>query len=266
MFLVPLRQLLSCAAVTVKLFVKEMSNKRLRDNVRKYVCTEKPDSLSWTPVILTDSKGFYLRKVLDKTDKTERQIQWLGRSGFTSTNAVSFLQPKKIKSLLKFHKQISLYIWVGTCDLTAKGKIFIDLRRPSSSTLQQLCRNLQLIGNRCRSQRLKVTFLHIPYYSIQLWNKNKGHKNPDIYKENDKQLTQLVDRANAYIDQLNRNIHTYSPKLNEDLQRGRKRRGGKQRKSMNFNLFLDGIHPDKKLAKSWLTSMKRKINKDCEHM
>lgn len=246
---------------------KVMSNKRLSDNVRKYAFERKPDSLgTWTPVILTDSKGRYLRKVLKKGDQTEKRIRWLGRSGFNSNNAVDFLKTEKIKSLLKFHNQISLYIWVGTCDLTAKFKRFIDLRTPSTRTLDTVCRNLQIIANRCRHRHLKVTFLHCPYYSIQHWNKNKGHKNPDIYAESDKRLTHLVDSVNSFIDRLNRDNHTYSPKLNMDLQRGRKRRGGKQRQSLNFKLFLDGIHPDKKLAKSWLTSIKRKINQDCGHM
>ena len=101
-------------------------------------------------------------------------------------------------------------------------------------------------------------FLHCPYYSIQHWNKNKGHRNPEVYAQSDKRLTEIVDRVISFIDRLNQDNYTYSPKLNVDLQRGRKRRGGK--------LFLDGIHPDKKLAKSWLTSIKRKINKDCGHV
>ena len=243
-----------------------MSNKRLIKNAKKYVAENKPDSFDWTPMVLTDSKGKYLRKVHDKTDRTENQIHWLGRSGFNSNNAVNFLKPKKIKSLLKFHNRISLYVWIGTCDLTAKFKRFIDLRTPSIRTRDTLCRNLEIIANRCRHSRIRVHFLHCPYYSIQHWNKNKGHRNPEVYAQSDKRLTEIVDSVNSFIDHLNQVNYTYSPKLNVDLQRGRKRRGGKQRQSLNFKLFLDGIHPDKKLAKSWLTSIKRKINKDCGHV
>ena len=78
-----------------------MSYKILQDNVRKY--KRKLDNLSCTPVILTESEGRFLRKVPDKKDQTERNIQWLGRSGFISTNAVDFLSSKKIRSLLRFH-------------------------------------------------------------------------------------------------------------------------------------------------------------------
>ena len=198
--------------------VFQMSYKRLQDNVRKY--NRKLDNLSCTPVILTDSKGRYLRKVPDKRDQTERKIQWLGRSGFNLTNAVDLLSSKKIRSLLRFHNCVHLYIWIGTCDLTSKGRKFIDLRKPTKKTLQVLCRNLDIIKSRCLAHGVQLTFIQIPYYSIQHWNERKGHDNPSIYKENDKRLTQLVNKANDHINCLNNEIYSYSPKLNQDLMRG----------------------------------------------
>ena len=113
-----------------------MSYKRLKDNVRKY--KRKLDNLSLTPVILTDSKGRYLRKVPDKKDQTERKIQWLGRSGFNSTNAVDFFSSKKIRSLLRFHNCVHQYIWIGTCNPTTKGRKFIDLRKPTKNSSSAL--------------------------------------------------------------------------------------------------------------------------------
>ena len=128
-----------------------------------------------------------------------------------------------------------------------------------------LCRNLDIIKNRCLAHSVQLTFIQIPYYAIQHWNERKCHDNPRIFKENDKRLTLLVNKANDHINCLNNEIHSSTPKLNQDLMRGRKRKGGKQRTSMNFKLFLDGIHPNPKLAKPWLISIKRKINKDCGH-
>ena len=144
------------------------------------------NNLLCTPVILSESKGKYLQRVLTRTDPTEQKIKFLGRSGFTSSNTVKFLTVKKLKSIVKFNNCVHIYVWVGTCDLTAKGKRFIDLRKPTKKTLHVLCSNLELIKNRCISCGIKVTFLQIPYYSIQFWNRNKGHENPDIFSENDK--------------------------------------------------------------------------------
>ena len=239
-----------------------MSYKRLRENVQKYPKAQ-PAVLPWKPVIITDSKGKYLRQV-SVADKTESKILWYGRGGFNSNDVVKFLSVKKINSLLKLHGRISLYLWVGTCDFTRKGKRHVYLRKPLQKTFDQFRTNLETIKRRCSSSRIKLTFVHVPFYSIEIWNKNKGHPNVEIFKKDDKELTELIRKVNCYIDNANNDINSYSPRLNADIERSRKRKNGKQRYSLRFSLFIDGIHPDKKLARSWLTSIKRRINIDCQ--
>ena len=242
-----------------------MSHRRLRKNVVKCSKLNNPEVLSWTAVIITDSKGRYLHQVGDPADKTESKILWLGRSGFSSTNAVDFLSCKKIHSLLKFHKHIRLYVWVGTCDLTSKGKRFIQLKKPTDKSVKIFCNNLKAIKERCKStcSRIKLTFLHVPYYLIQLWNEKKGHKNRETFKDDDRKLSCLIDTVNKYIDSLNEELGSYSPKLNQDLLRSRKKKKHQARYSTNYKLLLDGIHPDRRLAASWFSSIRKQIRRDC---
>lgn len=243
-----------------------MSEKRLCKNVAKYRRAQIKN-LQWTPVIITDSKGKYLRSSDSRVDSTDIKLQWLGRSGFTTTDAVRFLTHDKLRSLLRHHGQISLYVFLGTCDFTSKGsKRLIKLNKPTSQSLHKYFSNLETLKLRCTSKRVRITFFQCPYYSIQRWNKAQGHKTPSIFKDDDKTLTKVINRANAYIDRLNCEASTYTPQLNQDFQRSRKHSGRKPRYSLRFNLLKDGIHPKPKLARSWLSSIKRKVNRDCARL
>ena len=181
---------------------------------------------------------------------SHKKIIWLGRARFNSSDAVRFLTVGKINSLLKYHTRICLFIFIGTCDFTCKGRRQIHLRKPVCNTLQVYYDNLLYIKRRCAGSRIRLTFLHIPYYSIRIWNKIKGHENADIFREDDKELSRIIDAVNSRIDDLNSDMNTYSPRLNADLVRSRKGKGKRQRYSMNFKLLVDGIHPGKQLARS----------------
>ena len=113
--------------------------------------------------------------------------------------------------------------------------------------------NLEVIKNRCSSRRFKVTFLQVPYYSIARWNKSR----------HEKVQSKVIDRANAHIDRLDKETSQYTPRLNQDLVRSRKCKRGKQRYSLRLKLLNDVIYPGPRLARSWLVSIKRKINIDC---
>lgn len=238
-----------------------MSAIRLRKNIKNY---RPAHSLQWTPIIVTDSKGKYLRNSNTNTDQTDTKIHWYGRGGFTTTNAVNFLTNEKLRTLLRHNGRISIYIFLGTCDFTVlERKRIIRLRKPTFKYLRTYFKNINTLKSRCTSRRLKITFLQCPYYSIEKWNRAQGHENPSVFKDDDKTLTRVIDRANSHIDRVNREFSTYTPRLNQDLLRSRKRAGHKPRYSIRFGLLKDGIHPKPRLARSWLASIKRKINKDC---
>ena len=129
--------------------------------------------------------------------------------------------------------------------------------------MKQLKENIQYIKDTYLSDNVLLTFLHVPYYSISIWNKTKGHKNPEKFPCDDNTLTERIDSVNDYIDNLNSEINSHSPKFNQDLVRSRKPHGSGQRYSLNLKLLSDGIHPGKTLAQAWLTSLTKNINTDC---
>lgn len=232
-----------------------MSENKLAKNCRTECSSSK--GLSWTPIIISDSKGRYLKEF-----SKQRDIVWICKGGWTSSDIFTFIH-KNLRKLLRKHNKISLYIWVGTCDFTEKIRRFVYLRNKQQDVMQRLCNNLQGIKDICVSSKIKLTFLQCPFYSIQIWNSYKGHPNSESFKSDDQFLTAQINSLNDFIQDLNVSLNSYTPKLNQDLLRSRKGSGKKQRYSVNLKLLKDGIHPDKALARSWFTSIYRKIQKDC---
>ena len=97
----------------------------------KYNSARKLRSFNWSPVVVTDSKGKYLRKYNFQDDKIDQKITWLGRSGFSFEDEVKFLSKDKLKALIKYHRRISLCVFIGSYDFTVKGKRYIRLKKPT---------------------------------------------------------------------------------------------------------------------------------------
>lgn len=230
-----------------------MSESRLLKHIAKG--TAVSDNLTFTPVFVSDSKGNYL-----KYCATDNKIQWLYKGGTNSRDIFNWLE-KNVRKLTKKYGRIRIYVWIGTCDLTSKSGRYISLK--PDSALTELKHNLQHIKDTYISDRVCLTFLQVPYYSISIWNEKKGHKEPELFKCDDNKLNELIDSVNVFIDKLNTEINSYTPKFNQDLLRSRKRRNSKSRYSLNFNLLPDGIHPGKNLSKAWLTSLIKNINSEC---
>jgi hypothetical protein len=87
-----------------------------------------PDSLTGTqtltPLLLSDSKGLYLEKhILPGVDQ---RIQFCCKNSRNTTKGLNRIRDHldyKIGNL----GDISLYIWLGTCDLTSYNKGYISL-------------------------------------------------------------------------------------------------------------------------------------------
>ncbi|MEW8545261.1 MAG: hypothetical protein AB2693_17190 [Candidatus Thiodiazotropha sp.] len=232
---------------------------------------DKPVS---TPLILSDSKGKYLKRVVNRNSNIERSIVWQCKGGATSSERLDWLRSHST-DLIEKYRSVTLYVWVGTCDFTVKdsthhgkgkhsrkSRKFISIRDPDTA-FKKFKHNLNSLKKHCARKHIQVTFLHVPYYSIEAYNAQKGHENPVVFKNDDKILTDLIKRANSFINDLNCEVNSYSPKFNEDLVRSRKKRGSSQRYSINLKLLHDGLHPCETLARSWLASLTRKITKDC---
>ena len=117
----------------------------------------------------------------------------------------------------------SLYVWLGTCDLTHKQVKYISLKDSYNRDAAKLILNYKKLAKQASELNFSATFLEIPYYSIVEWNKAKGHKNPDVFQEQDKKLQLAIQVINEEIRKINIENDTRSPKFNVDLERNRKK-------------------------------------------
>nr|XP_034321263.1 uncharacterized protein LOC117687937 [Crassostrea gigas] len=84
-------------------------------------------SLVSRPVLISDSKGVYLKRHLDLLKKSRIFVQFECRPGARFANFIAWLK-KNLSNLVQQHGWITLYIWLGTCDTTQKSGRYIDLR------------------------------------------------------------------------------------------------------------------------------------------
>ena len=175
--------------------VHRLEKKCERLESTKTTCEHFPQ----TPVVIGDSKVRYL-----KPFTTSETIIWISKGGANSSVIFTWVH-RNIRKLLKKHRLLCVYIFCGTCDFTEKRGRCIDMRRNQQEVLQRFCNNLQGIKEICDKYRsdIKLTYLPVPYYSIQYWNQFKGHPDPESFKESDLFLTSQIDQANCFIDTLN---------------------------------------------------------------
>lgn len=237
-----------------------MSERRLRKNTLSNVDQSAP--LYYKPVVISDSKGRYLKLCVNRDSPLENCVEWYYKSGSTSSDVVQWARRNVVKLTSKY-RNVCMYVWVGTCDLTVKEGRLISLRTNIEQQQNKLEQNLVSINEICKAHNIKTVFLHVPYYSIKIWCESRGYSCPPSVVNDDRQLSSTIDSVNNFIDNLNSSSNVMSPKLNQDLVRSRKAKGKKTRYSLNFNLLTDGIHPTETLARSWLVSIIRNISRTC---
>ena len=240
-----------------------MSVNKLLNFLQKepYVCGEEK---LFSPIVVSDSKGNWLKRKVES--KADQQIGWWAKSGCKTKEEVQWLESK-----LKYvSNNLWLYIWTGTCDLTTKSGKYISLTSQEgdetvNSTVEHY-RKIIEIGK--KYPNIKITILETPVYSVKEFNQQKGHKNPEIFDEQDKELERQIYLLNQKVRELNEEEHHHSPTFSIDLRqisvvkKGKARKPTKVRKH-NFKLYADGIHPDTILAKVWLRKIANQIATDC---
>jgi hypothetical protein len=113
----------------------------------------------------------------------EKQIEWCYKSSAHSEDSYIWLKPN-IPTLLKKHGKVAIYIWLGACDLTKKTDKFIFLNENAITSFNNKLEDFRALA--VKNTDVKVTFLHIPYYSIEKWNQTKGNQNAEQFKTDDK--------------------------------------------------------------------------------
>ena len=89
-----------------------------------------------------------------------------------------------------------------------------------------------------------MKLIDCPLLSIRHWNKNKGHPKPETFKIDDFIITRQIQELNHKVCEINEQLNKTSVKISKYYFRGRKRKGGKTRKSVNLSSnSKDGIHP-----------------------
>ena len=175
-----------------------MSERKLQKYLRRFTCT-LPNHLAKTPVVITTSKGNYL-----KQECSEGKIVWCNRPGARTIQQLVWLE-RNLNNLVRDHGKLMIYIWLGTCDVTCKTGRYIDLRFPS---LERLLSELKPLFDRyvtlCeRNSQVSCCFLEIPQISVYEWNRSRNHPTPGYYKQRDTEVRKQIDGFNEFLHTLN---------------------------------------------------------------
>ena len=199
------------------------------------------------PALLGDSKGCCIKKVLKY--ESEADFLWWSEGGAKVEASTQWLKRNIARKIIN-HGDVWVYVWLGTCNLTTKGKKYISL---TSETEEEVCniekKLKEIVKIVQKYPGSKVTILETPIYSIVKWNREKGHKDPDTFAEQDQKLQNQIVLLNNKIRQINHNLGVHSPQFSCDLYKTSNYKKGKKRETAsrqyyNFDLLEDGIHPN----------------------
>ncbi|OWF42392.1 hypothetical protein KP79_PYT05157 [Mizuhopecten yessoensis] len=242
-----------------------MSENRLRKYLNR--ATSPPRGhRKFKPVILSDSKGNHLANHC--SNEQELEINWCAKGGRKFEHGHRWLI-ENLPAKLTRHGKVSLYVWLGTCNLTSVNKDYISLTTDLDETVNKIINTITEIRTLPeRHENLKTTILEIPNYSIVKWNTYKGHSDPSSFKDQDDKLQDQIHALNKHIRGVNSKPNRHSPIFSTDLSGNSKYKPGnknttKTRHYYNFNLYKDGIHPENTLAKVWLKNITEQIKKVC---
>jgi hypothetical protein len=118
-----------------------MSNRRLREQTLRL----RHDPLitpTRTPVSLSDSKWFTLKEHV--RINPESYIEFRCKKGATADDRLDYLQVNLSQNLICLN-QITLFVWIGTCNLTTKSDGFIELASTNSNSAFELINLLKQI-------------------------------------------------------------------------------------------------------------------------
>jgi len=225
--------------------------------------------IHFTPVLLSDSQGKYLKEFLGNS-VVENRVQFWYKGSSTTRQTFECLRDN-IDRKIQRHGPLWIYIWVGTCDLTTKNGDYIHITSESdNSTVSYITEYYQLFADLINSRpNCKYTFLETPVFSIQYFNESRDHPDPKEFKNQDKELQGQIYELNGYIQQTNTANNTKSPLFSADLCRrsnyrlGYHHRHSAGRATYNFFLYSDGIHPERILSQVWLRKTLMQMKTDC---
>ena len=104
-----------------------------------------------TVTILTDSKGDYLSRHV--TNVVEVDILLGAKKGYTTKRGAKWLVENFDKKR-KDHGQLCIYVWLGTCDFTEKGRKYVGLRHNLEECFNNLSSNLKELSKFAETKKI----------------------------------------------------------------------------------------------------------------
>jgi len=228
-----------------------MTEANLNRTVQHLLQQIKHKEIDFTPIIVSDSKGNYLRRqVRSFSNRITDKIIWWSRSGAKIEETIQWVRRNFDRETRRLGK-IVVYLWLGTCDLTTKrqdGRIF--LCEQDYSKVEYIVRKYKELSTFLHRAGCRVIILETPYYSIKYWNVYWCQSDREEFSEDDNILKKQIDNLNYQIEEINRGNQVHAPKLNLDLQRSRRKRRGTGYFT-DWKLLADGIHPIRIIARIW---------------
>lgn len=205
-----------------------------------------------TPIIISDSKGNYLKRQVRNTlpHITDKFVWWCV-GGATIERQIRWVRQNLQRELSRLGPVV-VYVWLGTCDLTSKrdnGQIF--LQEQDNTRVDYIEQKYKELIEYLQTQGVQVIALEIPLYSIKYWNACKTGTVQEEQSEQDKVLERQIEELNKRIRILNENNEVQAPNFNIDLQWNRKKKGHSKLYT-DWKLLKDGVHPTNILAQIWL--------------
>ncbi|CAG2245593.1 unnamed protein product [Mytilus edulis] len=151
-----------------------------------------------TPAILSDSKGSYLRDQV--VNKSDRNIIWWCKGGATIDDRYHWLKSNIVKKIEQLGN-ISVYIFLGTCNLTSKNKTGeITLTSQQEHFTDEIISKLgQFVTLFKKYPSSKLTILEIPVYSITEWNRDLQNIHNIISSSTSNNTKLNIDDLNAML-------------------------------------------------------------------
>lgn len=230
-----------------------MSLKYLENYLDKNPVVQPETHRKRTLIVVSDSKGSRLKNTVQQI-QPEKSIVWLYKGGRSSFQAADFVT-SNLKYFVEEYRELVIAIWVSTCDFTkftSQSRRYIDL---SNVSVEDILTQYQKIlsASETYGSSVKIVFLECPQYSISIWNKNKGHPNPDSFNENTEILNSRIQELNQAIRNINSQNGVSAPKFGLDLLKSRKSNRSYTSIKVSYSLLnTDGIHPGWTLSRYWL--------------
>ncbi|CAG2229305.1 unnamed protein product [Mytilus edulis] len=148
------------------------------------------NNLTSVPVILSDSKGRCLQNQLN----FRNSIKWCYKSGATTKEQFNFLK-QNLAELINQYTNITLFVWLGTNDLTKKERDgSISLKSSGNDSVNHIYSIYKEIYFFVRNfEKVKLIYIEVPVYSIYWWNVFHNHSNPEQFREDDLCLHTQID-------------------------------------------------------------------------